>query len=109
MGLAKTAIISFACPFMGKMFLIVVDSHSKWFEVEIMLRITNEATIAKLLDMCVQYGIPQHLIRDNSTLFTSEEFCRFMKANCIKHTLVAHPQSNDQAEHFVQTFKQFLR
>jgi len=40
--------IDFAGPFMGKMFLIVVDSHSKWIEVEMMSNITSEATIEKL-------------------------------------------------------------
>ena len=33
---------------MGKMFLIVVDSHSKWLEVDMMSSITREATIEKL-------------------------------------------------------------
>ena len=36
--------IDFAGPFMGKMFLIVFDSHSKWFKVEIMPSIATEAT-----------------------------------------------------------------
>ena len=70
---------------MGKMSLTVVDSHSKWFEVEIMPSITNEATIAKLCDMFSRYGIPQQLVNDNGSQFTSEEFCKFMKANGIKH------------------------
>ena len=96
---------------MGKMFLIVVDSHSEWFEVEMMPSITIEATIAKLRDMFARYGIPQQLVSDNGSQFTSEEFCKFMKANGIKHTLVApyHPRSNGQAERFVQTFKQFFK
>ena len=96
---------------MGKMFLIVVDSHSKWFEVEMMPSITIEATIANLRDMFARYGIPQQLVSDNGSQFTSEEFCKFMKANGIKHTLVApyHPRSNGQAERFVQTFKQFFK
>ena len=73
---------------MGKMFLIVVDSHSKWFEVEIMPSITSEATIAKLRDIFARYGIPQQLVIDNGSQFTPEEFCKFMKANGIKHTLL---------------------
>ena len=103
--------IDFAGPFMGKMFLIVVDSHSKWFEVEIMPSITSEATIAKLRDIFARYGIPQQLVIDNGSQFTPEEFCKFMKANGIKHTLVAlyHPRSNGQTERFVQTFKQFFK
>ena len=95
----------------GKMFLIVVDSHPKWFEVEIMPSITSEGTVAKLRDMFSRYGIQQQLVSDNGSQFTSEEFCKFMKANGIKHTLVApyHPRSNGQAERFVQTFKQFFK
>ena len=96
---------------MGKMFLIVVDSHSKWLEVEVMSSITSEATIEKLRDLFARYGIPQQLVSDNGSKFTSREFAEFMKGNGIKHTLVAsyHPRSNGQAERFVQTFKQFFK
>ena len=88
--------IDFAGPFMGKMFLIVVDSHSKWIEVEVMSSITSEATIEKLGDMFARHGIPQQLVSDNGSQFTSQEFSDFMKGNGIKHTLVAlyHPRSN---------------
>ena len=103
--------IDFAGPFMGKMFLIVVDSHSKWLEVEVMSSITSEATIEKLRDLFARYGIPQQLVSDNGSQFTSQEFTKFMKGNGIKHTLVApyHPRSNGQAERFVQTFKHFFK
>ena len=96
---------------MGKMFLIVVDSHSKWLEVELMHSITSEATIEKLREMFARYGIPQQLVSDNGPQFTSQEFSDFTRANGIKHTLVApyHPRSNGQAERFVQTFKQFFK
>ena len=110
MRLAQNAMAESAHRFCIKMFLIVVDSHSKWFEVEIMPSITSEATIAKLRDVFCRYGIPHQLVSDNGSQFTSEECCKFMKANGIKHTLVApyHPRSNGQAERFVQTFKQFF-
>ena len=96
---------------MGKMFLIVADSHSKWIEVEVMSSITSEATIKKLRDMFARHGIPQQLMGDNGSQFTSQEFSDFMKGNGIKHTLVApyHPRSNGQAERFVQTFKQLFK
>ena len=110
MRLAQNAMAESAHRFCIKMFLIVVDSHSKWFEVEIMPSITSEATIAKLRDVFCRYGIPQQLVSDNGSQFTSEECCKFMKANGIEHSLVApyHPRSNGQAERFVQTFKQFF-
>ena len=102
--------IDFARPFMGKMFLIVVDSHLKWIEVEVMSSITSEATIEKLRDMFARHGIPQQLVSDNGSQFTSQEFSDLMKRNGIKHTLVApyHPRSNGQGERFVQTFKQLF-
>jgi len=61
--------------------------------------------------MFTRHGIPQQLMSDNGSQFTSQEFCDFMKGNGIKHTLVApdHPRSNGQAERFVQTFKQFFK
>ena len=45
-------------------------------------------------------------MRDNSTQFTSEEFCRFTKAKGIKHTFVAlyYPQSNGHAGPFFKCF-----
>ena len=83
---------------MGKMFPIVVHSHSKRLEVELRHSITSEATIKKL-------------VSDNGPQFTAQEFSEFAKANGINHTLVAqyHPRSNGQAERFAQTFKQFFK
>ena len=103
--------IDFAGPFMNRTFLIVVDSHSKWLEVEVMSSVTSEATIEKLREMFARFGIPMQLVSDNGPQFTSREFAEFTKANGIKHTLVApyHPRSNGQAERFVQTFKQYFK
>ena len=103
--------IDFAGPFMNRMFLIVVDSHSKWLEIEVMSSVTSEATIEKLREMFARFGIPMQLVSDNGPQFTSREFAEFTKANGIKHTLVApyHPRSNGQAERFVQTFKQYFK
>ena len=40
--------IDFAGPFMNKMFLIVIDFHSKWLEVKVMKTITASDTIIEL-------------------------------------------------------------
>ena len=76
-----------------------------------MSNITSEATIEKLWDMFARHGIPQQLVSDNGSQFTSQEFSNFIKGNGIKHTPVAlyHPRSNGQPEHFIQTFKQFFK
>lgn len=51
------------------------------------------------------------LISDNGPQFVSTEFENFLKMNGIRHTCSApyHPQTNGEAEHFVQTLKQSLR
>ena len=103
--------IDFAGPFVNKMFLVVVDSHSKWLEEEIMPSVNSESTIETLRNMFARYGVPMQLVSDNGPQFTSREFADCMKQNGIKHTLVApyHPRSNGQAERSVQTFKEHFK
>ena len=95
--------IDFDGPFVNKIFLVVVDSHSKWLEVEIMPSVTSESTIERLRYMFARYGVPMQLVSDNGPQFTSRQFADCMKQNGIKHTLVApyHPRSNGPAERFV--------
>jgi hypothetical protein len=54
-------------PFMGKFFLIVVDAHSKWINVEIMNSTTSTATINKLRNMFAIHGLPEVLVSDNAS------------------------------------------
>ena len=99
--------IDFAGPFMGHMFLIAVDAHSKWPEV-VQMNTTNAAqTITVLRQMFATYGLPKQLVSDNGPQFTSAEFTEFCSVNEIQHVRVApyHPSSNGLAERFVQTFK----
>ena len=43
--------IDYAGPFMGKMFLITVDAHSKWLEVQVVDTPTSTGTIHKLCNI----------------------------------------------------------
>jgi transposase InsO family protein len=67
------------------MFLVVVDSHSKWMDVPIMSAITSEKTIEKLRIIFANHGLPQKIVSDNGPSFTSKEFKTFMAQNGIKH------------------------
>ena len=102
--------IDFAGPFLDKMFLIVVDAHSKWPEVVQMSSTTTSKTVEVLQVLFAKYGLPEQLVSDNGPQFTSEDFAYFMKANGIKHIRSApyHPSSNGLAERFVQTFKRAI-
>ena len=57
------------------------------------------------------FGLPEQLVSDNSSQFTSQEFADFMKFNGIKHikTGLYHPSSNVGAiERLVQSFKRSM-
>ena len=77
--------VDFAGPFLDKMFLVVVDAHSKWPEMIQMPLTTSLKTIKPLRTLFTKYRLPEQLVSDNRPQFTSEEFANFIKANGIKH------------------------
>ena len=103
--------VDYAGPFLGKMFLVVIDSHSKWMEVETVSAATSAITIEKLRAMFAIHGLPEMLVSDNGSCFTSVEFQQFTTRNGIRHVKVApyHPASNGLAERAVQTFKEGMK
>ena len=68
-------------PFLGKMFLIIIDAYSKWMEVHITNSATSAITIDKLRNTFTTFGLPEILVTDNGTNFTSKEFDEFLKSN----------------------------
>ena len=63
--------IDFAGPFMGKMFLIVLDPYSKWIKYKIMSSVTSACTIESLRSMFAQHGLPDTIVIDNGTTLTN--------------------------------------
>ena len=102
--------VDFAGPLKGKMYLVLVDAHSKWPEVVEMQTTTAEKTIQVMRGMFAAYGLPEQVVSDNGSQFTSQEFAEFMKRNGIKHikSTPYHPSTNGLAEQFVQTFKRAM-
>ncbi|XP_053698915.1 uncharacterized protein K02A2.6-like [Sabethes cyaneus] len=103
--------VDFAGPVEGEYYLIAVDSFSKWPEVVQTRRITAHATISILRGLFARLGMPEILVSDNGTQFTSAQFADFCMSNGIEHVRTApfHPQSNGQAERFVDTFKRTVK
>ena len=99
--------IDYAGPFFNKMFLVLVDAHSKWLEVIPMSKCTSGDTIKELGKIFTTHGYPTILVSDNGANFTSSEFSSYTQSCGIKHLLTApyHPNSNGLAERAVQTFK----
>ncbi|XP_011408387.1 PREDICTED: uncharacterized protein K02A2.6-like [Amphimedon queenslandica] len=96
--------IDHAGPFMGKTFLIIIDTHSRWLEVEIVSSTSAEVTIQVLRKLFAMHELPEQLVSDNGTAFTSHQFKEFMSKNGICHSLTSpyHPRSNGLAEQAVQ-------
>ncbi|XP_026824407.1 uncharacterized protein K02A2.6-like [Ooceraea biroi] len=103
--------IDFAGPFLGYIFLILVDAYTKWPEVHIVKNMSTPNTIDKCREIFTVFGLPQTLVSDNGRTFIAEEFSDFLKNNGIRHRRTApyHPATNGLAERFVQTMKQSLR
>ena len=101
--------IDYAGPFLNCMWMIVIDSYSKWLEVVNMHKnITAENTIRKLRPMFSRFGLCKILVSDNAPqLVKSEVFEKYCKQNGITHVPIPsyHPASNGAAESSVYKFK----
>ena len=85
------------------MFLILVDSNSKWLDVHIM---SNISSIEKLRMIFATHGLPQKIVTDNGPSFTSDELQRFVEANGITHvTSSPYHAPSTNGERAVQTVR----
>ena len=73
--------VEFAGPFLGKIFLIIYVSYSKWIGAIPMTNITSSAVIDCLRSTFSIHGIPYFIVSDNGPSLVSEEFKRFCKLN----------------------------
>lgn len=102
--------MDYAGPFQGHNFLIVVDALTKWPEVIMMSSTTASATIKQLRELFARFGSPECIVSDNGTQFVAAETKQFFEEEGILHIRSApfHPQSNGQAERFVDSVKRAL-
>lgn len=100
--------IDYAGPINGMSFLVVVDALSKWPEIFITKSTTTSKTVELLLEAFSRHGYCDTLVSDNGPQFASSE--SFCKSTGIEHIRTApyHPQSNGQAERFVDLLKKGL-
>ena len=103
--------VDYAGPFMGKMFLLIIDAHSRWMEIHCVNSATSSATIEKLRTTFASHGLPEIVVSDNGSNFVSSEFKSFLQKNGIKHITSApyHPSSNGLVKRAVQTFKKGMK
>jgi len=86
------------------MILVLIDAHSKWIEATVTPTSTSTVVIEELRDKFSQFGIPETIVTDNGSCFTSAEFELFLEKNGVKHFTTApyHPASNGLAERAVR-------
>ena len=70
--------LDFAGPFLGKMFLVLIDVHSKWIEVFCTSAATSAVVIEELGSVFARFGLPETVVTDNGTSFVSAEFEKFL-------------------------------
>ena len=103
--------LDYAGPFLGKMFLVLIDAHSKWIEAICTPSATSDVVIQGLRTLFAQFGLPETIVTDNGSCFVSEEFETFLKENGVMHIMSApyHSATNGLAERAVQVLKQGLK
>ncbi|XP_046404103.1 uncharacterized protein K02A2.6-like [Ischnura elegans] len=103
--------LDLAGPFVGKMFMVLIDSHTKWPEVKELRTSSGEEIISHLRNVFSVFGLPEQIVTDNGPQFTGGEFAKFCEMNCIRHIFSPpyHPATNGAAENMVKIFKNKLK
>jgi transposase InsO family protein len=93
------------------MFLVLIDSHSKWIETFCTSTASSAAVIEELRTVFAQFGLPDTIVTDNGSCFVSDEFKVFLRKNGVHHITSApyHPATNGLAERAVQIVKKGLK
>lgn len=102
--------IDYLGPIYNKIYLVLVDSYSKWLECVEVPNLTALVLISKLKSIFTRFGLPQCIVSDNATTFRSEELSKFCLEYGIQQIFapVYSPQSNGLAENAVKTCKKFI-
>ena len=85
----------------GYLYLFVaIDKFTKWPEVEPVRTITAQVAVKFIKGIVCRFGVPNRIITDNGTQFTSSAFMSYCEEMGTKicFASVAHPRSNGQAE-----------
>lgn len=96
----------------GKRFILVICDYATRYPEAIALRTIDANKIAKeLIGFFARVGIPEEILTDQGTNFTSQlmqEVYRFLKIKPIR-TTPYHPQTDGLVERFNHTLKSMLR
>ena len=79
---------------------VALDKFTKWLEATTVIKANKNSALKFIKDLVAQFGIPNRIITDNGTQFTSNLFGDYCDDMGIKlcFASVAHPRSNGQEE-----------
>ena len=72
------------CKYCNKTCLIVVDSFSKWMDIIPTTNATSEETTEKLWIVFTSFGLPEEIMMENGSWFTSFELEKILQQNEIE-------------------------
>jgi hypothetical protein len=93
-------------------FLVVVDDFSRYIKVFPVVKANGATTIRCLRQVFAEEGVPEEVLTDNGTHFTSGDVDDFLRARGVNHVKspAYHPASNGMAERSVsRTIKMLIR
>jgi len=90
--------------------LTVIDSYTRFLEAYPLTNIVTSTIIQCLNSYFSQFGLPQTIVSDNGTSFTSKEFEQFLSALGMQHNKcsIYHPRSNGLVERVHRHMKDSL-
>ena len=97
----------------GNKYILTFQDHLTKFSKAIPVENQEASTVAKafVTKIVVEYGIPERILTDQGTNFTSEMFkntCKLLKIEKIQ-TTAYHPESNGALERSHRTLAEYLR
>ncbi|XP_052233127.1 uncharacterized protein K02A2.6-like [Dreissena polymorpha] len=94
----------------NRLYLVVVDYHSSFIEVDLLTAATSQQVIDKMKKHFARFGIPRELITDGGPQYMSTEFRNFTQKWGIKHHITSphHSASNGKAESAVKAMKTLI-
>jgi hypothetical protein len=91
--------------------LVAIDKFTKWIEYKPIASLISAKAVEFIQDIIFGFGIPNSIITDLGSNFTSLEFFDFCEQKSIqmKYASVAHPRANRQVERANRMILEALR
>jgi transposase InsO family protein len=79
---------------------VVIDKFTKWPEATLVVKINMQSAVKFIKSIICRFGVPNRIITDNGSQFTSGAFQGYCEDLCIQicYASPAHPESNGQVE-----------